>query len=343
MNIIKEPDFRRELKTSPRAGYLFFGDEDYLKAYAVRAAREVVCQDPTFSFFNEMKLEATDFEPQKLLDALMPMPMMADRKLVTLTGINFNALRPNELDDLCAALAALNDYDYNLLLVVAAADCLDAGYLPKRPSATLTKLAEYLTPVQFDRSTPARLAAWVGKHFEHNGAAASPELCAAMVEYCGRSMFSLANEVDKLSYYTLSQGKTEANAEDMRLVCTPATEYDAFAFANALMENRQDAALAILSDYKLRRMDPIIILSDVIRVFCDMETVYALSKDGLPAAEIASLTKIHEFRVGLYLKSLNRTSADRLRRAVDACVAADASLKLSPQGYMALERLICAV
>lgn len=343
VNIIKEADFRRELKSSPRAGYLFFGEEDYLKSFAVRSAREVVCPDPTFAFFNEMRLDATDFEPQKLLDALMPMPMMADRKLVTLTGLNFTSMRQGELDDLCAALAAVDDYDYNLLIVVAAADCLDPGYLPKRPSATLSKLSEHLTPVQFDRSTPAKLAAWVGRHFAHNGVTASPTLCASMVDYCGRNMFSLSGEVDKLSFYTLSKGEAEATDEDMRLVCVPATEYDAFAFANALMEGRREAALAILADYKFRRVDPIIILSDVIRVFCDMEAVYSLFKGGLPAPEIASQTKIHEFRVGLYLKSLDRTPDGRLRRAIDACVAADASLKLSPQGYTAIERLICSV
>lgn len=343
LNIIKEADFRRELKSSPRPGYLFFGDEDYLKAFSVRSAREVICPDPTFAMFNEMRLDATDFDAQKLQDALTPMPMMADRKLVTLTGLNFNAMRAGDLDDLCAALSTLKEFDYNLLIVVAAADCLDPGYLPKRPSATLRKLGEYLTPVQFDRSTPAKLAAWVGKHFAHNGVTASPELCAAMIDYCGRNMFSLSGEVDKLSFYVLAHNRTEATDADMRTVCTPAIEYDAFAFANALMEGRREAALAILADYKLRRVDPIVILSDVIRVFCDMEVISALWKEGTPPTEIASLTKIHEFRVGLYLKSLNHTPAERLRRAIDACADADATLKLSPQGYTALERLICTV
>lgn len=343
LNIIKEADFRRELKSSPRPGYLFFGDEDYLKAFSIRSAREVICPDPTFAMFNEMRLDATDFDAQKLQDALTPMPMMADRKLVTLTGLNFNAMRAGELDDLCAALSTLKEFDYNLLIVTAAADCLDPGYLPKRPSATLRKLGEYLTPVQFDRSTPAKLAAWVGKHFAHNGVTAAPELCSAMIDYCGRSMFALSGEVDKLSFYVLSHNRTEATDADMRTVCTPAIEYDAFAFANAVMEGRREAALAILADYKLRRVDPIIILSDVIRVFCDMEVIDALWKEGTPPSEIASVTKIHEFRVGLYLKSLNRTPKERLRRAIDACADADATLKLSPQGYTALERLICAV
>jgi hypothetical protein len=50
MELLKDADFRRELKGTPRAGYLFFGEEDYLKSFAVKQAREVICPDPTFAF-----------------------------------------------------------------------------------------------------------------------------------------------------------------------------------------------------------------------------------------------------------------------------------------------------
>lgn len=343
MRIIKEADFRREMKSTPAAGYLFFGEEDYLKSFAVKTAREVICPDPTFAFFNELKLEALDFTPQKLLDALMPMPMMADRKLVLVSGLNFNTMKPNELDELCDVLAELEHYDYNVLIITVASDCLDPGYLPKRPSAVLTRLCEHLTAVSFERSTPAKLAAWIQKHFAHNGVEASPEFCAQMVDFCGKDMFVLANEIDKLSFYLRSHGRTSPTQEDLRRVCISTVEYDAFAFTNAIMENRQSAALEILADYRFRRVEPILILSDVIRVICEMVSVRAMSAEGAPAAEIASVLKLHEFKVGLYQKSLRNTSPERLRRALDACLAADTSLKLSPQGYTALERLICTL
>ena len=93
MEILKESDFRKEIKGTPRLGYLLYGEEDYLKSFAVRTAREVLCPDPTFAFFNEMKLDALDFTPDKLLDALTPLPMMSDRKLVVVSGLNFNTMR----------------------------------------------------------------------------------------------------------------------------------------------------------------------------------------------------------------------------------------------------------
>lgn len=348
MNLIREADFRKEIKASPQAGYLFFGDEDYLKAFSIRHAREVLCPDPTFALFNEMRLDAVDFTPDKLLDALMPLPMMADRKLVTLTGLNFNTMRPHELDALCDALSTLPSYDYNVLILSVAADCFDSGILPKRPSQIYQRLSEYLTPVHFERCTASKLCAWIGKHFAHNGVEVSPALCAAMIEYCGHSMFVLANEIDKLSYYVLSHGKAVANEDEMHLVCTPVSEYDTFAFTNAIMEGQHELALNILADYRRRRVDPIIILSDATRVICDMLAIRAMSADGSSNAEIASVMKMHEYKVGLYQKSLRNSSERRLRRALEACISADNSLKLAQtggtaQGYAPLERLICSL
>ena len=69
MDLLKDSDFRKELKSAPRTGYLFFGDEDYLKSFAIKQARDVICPDPTFAFFNEIHLDAMDFEAQKLIEA----------------------------------------------------------------------------------------------------------------------------------------------------------------------------------------------------------------------------------------------------------------------------------
>lgn len=348
MELIKEADLRKELKGEPRLGYLFFGEEDYLKLHAMRTAEELISPDETFAFFNVIRLDALDFTPSKLLEALMPMPMMADRKLITLTGLNFNTMRPSDLDDLCDTLSELSSYDYNLLIISVTADCLDPGYLPKKPSAVLKKLSEHLTPVHFESCTPARLSAWIGKHFEHNGVSVTPAFCAAMTDYCGRGMFQLANEIDKLSFYTLAHGKSTVTEADLREICTPVTEYDAFSFANALTENRHERALSILADYKLRRMDPRFIMGDIITVFCDLRSIYTMTANGASSAEISSVLKIHEFRVKLYQKSLRQTNEKQLNRVLDACVAADAALKNTTskkpmQDYAILEKLICSI
>ena len=343
MNYLTEADFRKRLKEKPTGGYLFFGDEDYLKLHAVKAARELLCPDPTFLPFNEMKLDALTFSPDKLAEALLPMPMMAETKLVVVSGLNLSSFRKDELEELCNTLSLLSEYDYNLCILSVAADGLDAGNFPKRPSPLLTKLSEVLTPVWFEQSTDAKLMVWVERHFAHHGISALPADCRAMIDYCGHSMFSLAGEIEKLSYYLLSNGKTAFEKAAMELVSTPACEYDAFDFTNALMNREPDRALYILRDYRFRRMEPIVVLGSVVQVVCDMVTVKSFLEEGAPKEKIAKITSIHEYRVGLYQKSLARVDKKQLNDLLAACLAADESLKRTESSYAPLERLICSL
>lgn len=344
MNIITEAEFRKQLKSGLSGGYLFFGDEDYLKQLDLDAARKSVAPDEAFAFFNDLRLDALDFTPSKLLDALMPLPMGAEQKIVTLTGLSVDTLKASELEALCDALSAIREYDYNVIILSVPSGFLNPGYLPKRPSPVLTKLAEYLTPVHFERSMPARLASWCGKHFEHNRVSASPEVCRLIVELCGQDMFILAHEVDKVSYYVLSGGRDTVTEADIRLIAIASSEHDAFAFANALMEGKNAEALTILADMKRRRVEPIAALSEITRVFCELYTVFALTGDGRTLHDIQKQMKIHEYKARLYQKSALSSGRKRLLHAISLVTEADTLLKQSPSdGYAAIERVICSL
>jgi DNA polymerase III delta subunit len=342
MTILKDADFRKEIKSAPAVGYLLFGEEDYLKNISVEFARQTLCPDEGMRAFNEIILDALDFTPDKLLNALGTLPMFADRKVILLRGLNFTAMRQSEIEGLCQVLEQLSAYDYNTLLLPVAADAMDVGFLPKRPSALLSRLAEMLHIVQYERCTPAKLLGWVARHFEHNGVAASPELCTKVIDLCGRSMHTLASEIDKISYYARSHDRTVLTEADITAAACVTVEFDAFAFANALTDRNHALALAILSDMKFRRVEPTVILGEVIRVSCDLLAIRRMTSEGRTTAEMAkALGNVHEYKVGLYQKSAARRTVEELQATVAACAEADTALKLSPQGYLVLERLIC--
>ena len=137
MEIIKEDVFRKQLKKGLSGGYLFFGEEDYLKSFALKSAKEAICADETFAVFNEVRLDPLSYSPDALISALMPLPMMADQKLVTVTGLSINDMRQSELNELCEALETLSEYDYNVLIISVPAGLIDEGS-PKVPSKTLS-------------------------------------------------------------------------------------------------------------------------------------------------------------------------------------------------------------
>ena len=345
MNIIKEADFRKQIRSEPQTGYLFFGDEDYMKTFALKTAVEVISPDPTFSFFNEIRLDALSYSPDALVDAMMPLPMMVDRKIIILSGLDFVAMRSYELDELCEALGMLAEYDYNTLIIDTSSDRFDAGdFSRKQPkySATLSRLAEYLTPVQFDKNSPQKLATWISRHFAHNGVTADASVCSLVVDICGRDMFNLASETDKISFYVLSCGRDTVTREDVMSVAIPAAEYDAYAFTNAISARRRDEAIAILGDMKRRKLDPIIIMAEITACACNMLSVALLAADGLTLSEIAKALNIHEYRVSKILQA--DPDVFLCRRMVAVCGEADAEIKsYNTDGYAALEKLICTM
>ena len=147
-------------------------------------------------------------------------------------------------------------------------------------------------------------------------------------------MYVLASEIDKVACYVLAHGRQTVTEQDVKTVAVPAMEYDAFAFTNAIMERRQGDALDILQDLKFRRVEPLYILSEVARVVCDLTTIKTLSDQGMSIAEISGICKIHEYRVGLYLRSVSHMDASRLKQTVEACCEADMALKsYASDGY----------
>ncbi|UKI12312.1 MAG: hypothetical protein L6V84_06140 [Oscillospiraceae bacterium] len=44
------------------------------------------------------------------------------------------------------------------------------------------------------------------KHYRHDGVTADESACRATVAFCGRNMFTLASEIDKIAYYALAHG-----------------------------------------------------------------------------------------------------------------------------------------
>lgn len=342
MEIISEAEYRKRLKNGVHGAFVFFGAEDYLKAYAIGATRAAVCPDEAFACFNDITIDFPDFSPDALLRALEAPPMMADCKLVVLKSFNFNALKPSEVEAVTTLLEEFGKDEMNVLIISVIPDGIDAGYLPKRPSALLKKLAELAVAVHFEPSSAAKLTVWAARHFEHNGIKVRESAAKFLVEYCGSDMMKLASEIDKLSSYLHAKGRDEVTADDIRFISVPETEFDPFAFSNAAMEGNRAAALEALAVMKFRQVKPEYALSEIAGLYSNMYMSKLLKQSGATQADIAKLLKIHEFKAGLYLKATEKMTLDQLKRALDLCLDADLAMKTyGKRNYEQIEKLIC--
>ena len=183
---ITDADFRRLMKAPSPGKYLFFGDEDYLKAHSAEAVRKVLCPDESLKLFNCVTIDRAGYSAAALRSALVPPPMFTACKAVSAV-ITFDDLKQGEVNDLLDLLADDGLFEYNLLMLTVPAGGIDAGS-PKRPSALLKKLAEVLVPVRFDPVSGARLREWINRHYTAAGVTVTPALCDLTSARCGESL-----------------------------------------------------------------------------------------------------------------------------------------------------------
>lgn len=340
--VLTEADFRKRVKSLGGA-FLFYGEEDYLKQNAVKAAKKAIFEDDGAAAFDFVSIDRAAFSPEALAAALAPPPMLAQKKLIV-ASITFSELRAAELGDLLDLLQTLGEgeNEENLLILNTAADGFDAG-TPKRPSALFKKLAAIATPVRFDRVSSARLSAWAGRHYLNRGVSASDRVCEATVRHCGADMFRLDSEIDKISYFVLSKGRREATLEDVAEAACLTEEFDSFALANSIVARQYDTALRVLSTMKAQKIEPARIMAELIRVICDMQAAKVCRKAGMSAPEIAAATGINPYPLGRYLTALEGMSDSAISDALAACREADAAVKSYARDYVPIERLICSL
>ncbi len=338
-----EAEFKAELKNL-RCGYLFFGGEDYLKyVYSKEVAKRIL--DGTFDEFNHIILYAEDFSPASLSQAISAFPMMADKKLVEVRGVDYTSLKKDVWEALDDVLSTLSENDHTILIIRADNDCFNAGKLPDYPSEQYKILAKYLTPVEFEFPSPARLKSWVLRHFADNGITADPSISDKLVTVCGHDMWVLSNEIDKLSNYAKMNERTTVTGNDIDNVSARTIEYEDFQLTNALLDKNKSLVFETLYRQKSSHEPPMAILSSVVKMFSEIVLVEALYSAGNNKKQISQSLKMHEFKVGKYLRFITNEKPKKLIRALELCSEADIKSKSQSNltSYIAVERLISAL
>lgn len=356
MDIISNTDFLKKIKNDPNGNYLFYGEEDYLKTHAVTALRDAMGIDEALEIFNFVRIDVLDYDPDRLIDALSLPPMMAERKLVVLSGLNIKKMyrtakgsdggesAVGEFRALLDALAHLEEFDYNNFVLLIPSDNITEDVGKKGATGALKALSDVLCPVKFESSTPQKLALWAARHFEHHGIHASQADCAYLVEYCGKDMFTLASEIEKLALYEKAHGRDTVLREDIALVCNEEMEYGAFEFSNAILDGRRADALSILSVMKFRQIEPVVILGELSGIFSDLLKIKIMLVSGKNNYQIAQETGMNIHKVGIYAASAGKMELESIKKTVSMIGEADIAMKTRfDSGYLHIEKLICSI
>lgn len=339
--IINSSDLKDKIKFGLSGIYFFFGEEEYMKQFYLSEIRKNILGSDEDGIFRHKKISCIDFDTEKITDALQTSALgfFEGKTLCELHEIQFSSLKESEWK---ALISMLEDASPDVVTVIyTVKDEFDEGIIPKAPSKAFQRLAEVAVPVQFPRESDLKLAKWTSRHFISEKLSFENGVCELMVTRCGRDMFVLSNEIEKVSAYVKFNGRSTVTAEDVKTVCCQNMEINAFDFSNALLEAETDKAMAILADMKLRKEKPVIILGSVTKVISDLYIVKTLVDSGLNDREIAKELKMHEYKLGIYKRNSAKRSITRLKKLLRFCCDTDIKLKsTSLEDYTELDKLV---
>ena len=335
-------DFKARLASGRLAGcYLFTGEEDYLVKYYLSELTRSAGGDPSLAVFNKAVYDGAEVDFAALTDAVKSPPMFEDYKVIVWHNASFARMKEGDLAALEDLLDLISECDYVILAFTSPDGEVDLG-TAKRASKFAKRFEGKMEFLSFDRSTDAQLLSWLKKHFDAEGVAVSADTLRSLIFRSGHSMSVLLSEVKKLSAYAKQNSLSEITSKQVDEVASSTPESDTFALSNAVMDKNKRAALAALDEMKLRRADPIMIIGMLAKTLSELSTVTRMVSEGLGKADIASLTGLNPYRVGLYMNAARKYTPDAAAAILSELSRVDTSSKFGGvTGYAAIELFIC--
>ena len=229
-----------------------------------------------------------------------------------------------------------------------------AGAIPQMPATTLLLLSDgaisannpllrLLRPVcSVEELTAPRgeqLARWIKETAEVKGAAVSPAAIRSLADLVGGDLWTLDQELEKLSLYAAGREIGEA---DVRLMVSQVREASIFEAVDAMIDGRPEAALRLLAQLRDDGREPLYIIAMVERQL----RLLALARDSmdrrLPPDELKrALGTSSDFVVRKTTDQARRHSRRDIAWRYDRLLEADLAIKqgrLDPD--LALELLV---
>lgn len=314
-------------------GYLFTGEENYVKREALRALERKLLPEG-LEALNQNVLEGQVADD--VIAACETLPMMAERRLVVVR--DFAPLMSGQSRDEKAESERMSRYLERLpesaclvMYMRGAADARKALY----KAFAASKSAQV---VEFGELSERELHAWLSRQFRLLGKTISPDVAAQLKFRAGASLTRLSGEVEKLAAH--AGERTEITDEDLEIV-PPTLECTVFQMIDRLVERNGAQAFSMLSAMREAGEDDVRILAMITRQMRFMAQIKLMQRRKAADDEMVRALGITPYGLRNTRRQLRGFTEERLRRAYRECVDAEFAIKSGAMSDReALERLI---
>lgn len=291
--------------------YYICGEEAYLKHY----------------YFNELKRalfgkennnpdciikDASDITSSELSDAVSSFPIFSEKKAIILKDLKvsddcFEWLINNikEVDDTC------------LIIIYQITEKIDM----KSSISNLFKKAvsKYGLWVDINPLDQQTLYKWVNQQFRKRNKQIDASTLSYFVSSTSTDMYSLSNEIAKLSSYCNEMITKDA----IDLVTSKTIDAKTYELTNAILDKNSEKAFSLLKNLLDMRTNEILILSSLYYFVTGLYKTKILHDSGLSISEISEIIMQKPFVVEKNVYRTKKINSKKLLRMIDLCCNAD--------------------
>lgn len=333
MAVIFEDALKRDIATKNTADtYLLFGDEAYLKDLYTAKLSAFVSDE----VFNLQRFEG-DCELQQVYDAVMQVPLLADKKCVILSDYDFERASKSDFEKLCSLLSEEHEETVFILNFYSVEVDYKKGAKAKKIIAAAEKGNG--KAVALNRRNTAELVKMLVDGASKRGCKMQPDVARYLTQLAGEDILTLRNELEKLCSYKPGEAITK---ETVDLVSTKSVEASVYNLAKEIFALNSTNAIKLVDELFYMRLEPNIILHTLAMAYVDMYRVFVFKRAGKNLNETASQFGYNGrmFVLERAASNLSKFDFNKLSLSMDALTEADRLIKSSHDERVVIEQLI---
>ena len=283
---------------------LIYGDNDFALSEERRKVVSVFLEK--HDRFGYELIDTAESDAAQLVDALLQLPFLAEKKLVVLLNV-FSAKK------------ALEFVTENIENIADGVEVLIVEPRPDKRTKLFKLLQSQQAVTEFSTVSPVALARWVLEYAAKLGAQIQNGVAEELIQRVGPSQMMLAREIEKLAVHGMISADMIQEQTQKHL------SGSVFDLLSALFARRADVALDQYETLLKMKTDPNEILSLIswqLHVFAVV--LYATEKT---TDHIAKEAKLHPFVVSKAVSVARSLGRDRLQKALNLSVAAELNIK----------------
>jgi DNA polymerase III subunit delta len=302
--------------------YLLYGEEIFF----INEITQLIIHNALHEDEIELNVSVYDLEETPIelaIEDAETLPFFGERKVILLKNPYFLTAEKSK-DKVEHHLEKLIHYlefpsPFSILIFEAPYDKLDER---KKITKLLKQHGEAVESKSLNEN---EAKAWIKKRFRTYEVEIKDSAMEELLQLTGLHMAAISKEIEKLSLFTGKGGVIDE--QSVRLLVPRSVEQNVFDLVEKVVRKQLSEGLKILNDLIHNNEEPIKIVALLAAQFRLINHVKQLSKSGYGQQQMASILKVHPFRVKLAMKQAQLFTDDELKKIMDMLAEADFEMK----------------